>query len=169
MAFQSTRDPAQGRLLLLTAVLFVSYLCVAIPLPIVPVFVTERLGLGNVWAGLGVGIAFLATIVTRGYAGGLADGRGAKLAVVRGLACYMAGAATASLAGFLSGTPQTAFVVLLAGRLLLGLGESLVGVRCDRMGRRPRRSGPFGPRAVLHRRCDLRRTRRRRSDWPGIA
>jgi MFS family permease len=40
----------------------------------------------------------------------------------------MAGAATASLAGFLSGTPQTAFVVLLAGRLLLGLGESLVGV-----------------------------------------
>ncbi|HEX3708862.1 MAG TPA: MFS transporter [Pseudolabrys sp.] len=128
MAFQSTRDPAQGRLLLLTAVLFVSYLCVAIPLPIVPVFVTERLGLGNVWAGLGVGIAFLATIVTRGYAGGLADGRGAKLAVVRGLACYMAGAATASLAGFLSGTPQTAFVVLLAGRLLLGLGESLVGV-----------------------------------------
>lgn len=128
MAFQSTRDPAQGRLLLLTAVLFISYLCVAIPLPIVPVFVTERLGLGNVWAGLGVGIAFVATIVTRGYAGTLSDRRGAKLAVGRGLALYTAGALTSLLAGLLSATPLTAFLVLLAGRLLLGLGESLVGV-----------------------------------------
>jgi MFS family permease len=128
MAIQSTRDPAQGRLLLLTAVLFISYLCVAMPLPIVPVFVTEQLGLGNVWAGLGVGIAFFATIVTRGYAGTLSDRRGAKLAVGRGLALYMAGALTSLLAGLLSATPLTAFLVLLAGRLLLGLGESLVGV-----------------------------------------
>ena len=85
MAFQSTRDPAQGRLLLLTAVLFVSYLCVAMPLPIVPVYVTEWLGLSNVWAGLGVGIAFFATVVTRGYAGSLADRIGAKVALARGL------------------------------------------------------------------------------------
>lgn len=128
MAFQSTRDPAQGRLLLLTAVLFISYLCVAIPLPIVPVFVTGQLGLGNVWAGLGVGIAFFATIVTRGYAGALSDRRGAKLAVGRGLALYVAGALISLLAGLLSATPLTAFLVLLAGRLLLGLGESLAGV-----------------------------------------
>src|SRR6202034_409312 len=71
MAFQSTRDPAQVRLLLLTAILFVAYLCVAIPLPILPVYVSGRLGFGNVWAGLGVGVAFFATIVTRGYAGAL--------------------------------------------------------------------------------------------------
>jgi hypothetical protein len=31
MAFQSTRDQTQDRLLLLTAVLFISYLCVAVP------------------------------------------------------------------------------------------------------------------------------------------
>ena len=66
MPFQSTRDPAQGRLLLLTAILFISYLCIAMSLPVVPVYVTGRLGLSNVWAGLGVGIAFLATIVSRG-------------------------------------------------------------------------------------------------------
>ncbi|MEG6509515.1 hypothetical protein V6C03_11090 [Methyloligella sp. 2.7D] len=69
MAFQSTRDKTPGRFYLLTSILFVSYLCVAIPLPVVPVYVTETLGLGNVWAGLAVGIAFLATIATRGYAG----------------------------------------------------------------------------------------------------
>jgi len=70
----------------LTAVLFVSYLCVAIPLPIVPVYVTERLGLSNVSAGLGVGIAFLATSSPRGHAARLSDRRGAKVAVGRGLA-----------------------------------------------------------------------------------
>lgn len=128
MALQSTRDPAQARVLLLIAVLFMSYLCVAMPLPIVPVFVTGRLGLGNVWAGLGVGIAFFATIVTRGYAGSLADRRGTKVALARGLAFYVAGALTSLVAGLLPHAPWTAFLVLLAGRLLLGLGESLVGV-----------------------------------------
>lgn len=124
----SSHDPARARLLLLTAVLFVSYLCVAIPLPIVPVFVIQKLGLGNAWAGLGVGTAFLATIVTRGYAGSLSDRRGAKLAVVLGLALYALSAAVSMVAGFLAHTPLLAFAVLVAGRLLLGLGESLVGV-----------------------------------------
>lgn len=128
MASPPTRDPAQARLLLLTAVLFLSYLCVALPLPIVPVFVTERLGFGNVWAGLGVGSAFFATILTRGYAGFLSDRHGAKIALARGLVVYVAGASTALLAGLLAEMPTAAFLVLLTGRLLLGFGESLVGV-----------------------------------------
>jgi MFS family permease len=128
MAFRLARDPTQGRLLSLTAVLFISYLCVAIPLPVVPVYVTGQLGLSNAWAGLGVGISFLATIVTRGYAGSLSDRRGVKVAVGRGLAFYAAGALTSLAAGLLFHAPLMAFLVLLAGRLLLGLGESLVGV-----------------------------------------
>jgi MFS family permease len=128
MAFQSIRDPAQRRLLLLTAVFFISYLCVAIPLPVVPVFVTGQLGFDNVWAGLGVGIAFFSTIVTRGYAGSLSDRNGPKVALVRGLVLYFIGALISLLAGILSGAPLTAFFVLLAGRLILGLGESLVGI-----------------------------------------
>jgi len=128
MALRTTIDPAQGRLLLLSSVLFGSYLCVAIPLPIVPVYVTAKLGLDNVWAGLAVGVAFFATIVTRGHAGGLADRRGAKVAVAWGLVLYAASGALASLAGLLPHAPSAAFGILLAARLLLGLGESLVGV-----------------------------------------
>ncbi|WLE62000.1 arabinose transporter [Burkholderia plantarii] len=120
-------DSSRTRLHLLAAILFVSYLCVAIPLPVIPVFVTHRLGLDNVWAGLGVGIAFLSTIFTRGYAGNLADRLGAKTAVVRGMLLYAGGAAISLLAGF-AGAPWAAFGTLVLGRLLLGLGESLVGV-----------------------------------------
>lgn len=119
---------AQARLLLLVAILFLSYLCVAIPLPVVPVQVTDGLGLGNLQAGLAVGIAFLATILTRGPAGRVSDRAGAKIAVERGLALYAAGALVSLLAGLASLAPITAFLVLIAGRLLVGLGESLVGV-----------------------------------------
>lgn len=128
MAFQSTRDPADGRLLLLTAILFMSYLCIGMSLPIVPIYVTGQLGLGNGWAGLGVGIAFLSTIMTRGYAGSLADHRGAKVAAVRGLALYAAGALASVVAGLSVHTPWASYLLLIAGRLVLGLGESLVAV-----------------------------------------
>jgi MFS family permease len=128
MTPDSTRDPAVARLWLLAAVLFVAYLGVAIPLPIVPVYVTGQLGLGNAWAGLAVGITFLATVVARAQAGSLVDRRGAKAATARGFAFYAAGASMSLLAGLPVLTPPVAFVVLLAGRLLLGLGESLVGV-----------------------------------------
>ena len=95
----ASRDPAQARLLRLAAVLFLSYLCVAIPLPVVSVFVTRKLGFENVWAGLAVGVAFFSTILTRGVAGNLSDRRGAKLSVGRGLVFYAAGAAVSLVAG----------------------------------------------------------------------
>ncbi len=128
MAFESTSDPARGRLLLLSAILFISYLCVGMSLPVVPIYVTSQLGLGNAWAGLGVGIAFLATILTRGYAGGLSDHRGPKVAVIRGLAFYAAGALASLGAGLLGQAPWSSYALLIGGRLLIGLGESLVAV-----------------------------------------
>jgi MFS family permease len=124
----SGRDPAQGRLLSLASVLFVSYLCVAIPLPVIPVYVTGHLGLGNGWAGLAVGIAFLSTILTRGHAGALSDRQGAKVATIRDLFFYAAGALFSLVAGLSFLSPGLALTVLMIGRLLIGYGESLVGV-----------------------------------------
>jgi len=128
MTSSINRDPADRRLLLLTAVLFLCYLCIAIPLPIVPVFVTTTLGYDNVWAGLGVGIAFFATIASRGLSGTFSDKRGAKLALSRGLTFYAVGALTCLGAGLVSAVPLAAYATLLTGRLLIGLGESLVTV-----------------------------------------
>ena len=128
MTSSSTSAPVQRRLWRLAAALFVSYLCVGIALPVVPVQVTRHLGLGNAWAGLAVGIAFLATVASRGYAGTLSDRRGARLAVLRGLLFYVAGAAVCAVAGLPTLASWQALAVLVGGRLLLGLGESLVAV-----------------------------------------
>lgn len=128
MTVPATRDIAQARLLRLIATLFIAYLCVGLALPVVPVFVSEQLGLSNAFAGLGVGAAFLATIATRGYAGSLSDRCGAKPAVARGLGFYIAGAVVTLLAGVVGHAAWTAFLLLLVGRILLGWGESLVAV-----------------------------------------
>lgn len=118
----------QRRMLLLAVILFISYLCVAIALPVVPVFVAGTLHFGNVWAGLGVGVAFLSTIVSRGWAGSYSDRRGGKAAAIRGLQFYVIGAVICIAAGLASGLPVTAYLLLLAGRLVIGLGESLTAV-----------------------------------------
>lgn len=114
--------------LLLVAVLFIAYLCVGMALPVVPLFVTGSLGRGNGEAGLAVGIAFAATLLTRGLAGKRADRQGAKPAVLLGLGGYLVGALLALAADGPWGTAPMAFAVLLVSRLFIGLGESLVTV-----------------------------------------
>lgn len=109
----------------LTLALTLSYLAVAAPLPVIPVFVTGPLGLSGAAAGLAAGLPFLTTIATRLYAGRFADRRGGKTGMLRGLVVYVA-ASLICLAATLPALPHlTAYGVLLAGRLLLGLGESL--------------------------------------------
>ncbi len=128
MASSSTADPAKRQLLLLVAALFVAYMCVGMSLPVTPVFANKVLGFDALWAGVAVGAAFLATILTRGHAGKLTDQAGPKKAVVRGFCFYVVSAIVSAAAGLCIQWPQAAYAVLIAGRVLLGLGESLVTV-----------------------------------------
>ena len=112
----------------LSLALFVAYLCIAIALPVVSVFVTAQLGYSNGLAGLAVGIAFASTILTRGMAGRIADGRGSRYCMLRGLWIYTAAGLVCCSAGWTGFPAPVAYLVLVAGRLLLGVGESLVVV-----------------------------------------
>lgn len=121
-------DLAYRRVVALSAALFLSYLAVAMPLPATPVFVVQGLGLDNAFGGLAIGIAFLSTILTRNHAGTLADRLGGKVCMRRGLVVYAAAGLICLLAGWPGLSVAGDYVVLIVGRLLLGLGESLTMV-----------------------------------------
>ena len=113
------------RVVWLTLALFLSYLCVGMSLPVTSVYVTTQLGFGNALAGLAVGIAFASTIATRGMAGRLSDRRGGKYCTIRGLWVYAFAGLVGLAANWPALPPLAAYGVLIVGRLLLGVGESM--------------------------------------------
>jgi len=144
MTLTDPPDLAMRSVIGLTAALFLSYLTVAMSLPAVPVHVVETLRFGNAWGGLAVGIAFLSTILTRGRAGAWSDRVGGKLTMQRGLLLYAASGLICLAAALPGLSVAASYSVLIAGRLLLGVGESvaLVGMMSWAIGLMgPARSG----------------------------
>ncbi len=119
-------SPASGvtkALLPFTLIVFAGYCAVGLPLAALPLLVHTGLGYGTVVVGIVVGLAPAATLLTRQFAGRLADRRGPRLGVLLGLATAAASGVCYLAAGWLHAGP--ALAALIAGRLLLGLGDSL--------------------------------------------
>ena len=121
--------PAPGSytvLLPIIGAVFVAYLVIGLALPILPLHVHERLGFGPFVVGVVAGSQFAAALISRMSAGRYTDTRGPKRAIVIGLL-------TASGAGlfyllslrFVS-DPASSVWVLLVGRALLGVADSLI-------------------------------------------
>ncbi|HEY1609807.1 MAG TPA: MFS transporter [Paraburkholderia sp.] len=105
--------------------LFIAYFAIAMSLSAVPIYVVNSMHLSNAYGGLAVGIAFLSTILTRGAAGLRADRLGGKASMQRGLLVYVLAGVVCLLAALPQWSTPLAYAILIAGRLLLGLGESL--------------------------------------------
>jgi len=95
-------------------------------LPAIPVYVTQQLRFGNALGGLAVGIAFLSTILTRNHAGSVADRISGKVCMLRGLKLYALASLICLISAWTALPAAAAYALLIAGRLLLGLGESQV-------------------------------------------
>lgn len=112
-------------LFLLCLTVFLGCLTVSLPLPAIPVFVRQQLGFADWIVGCAVGIQFFATVLTRKFAGSIADRLGGHVALRRGLVACAAAGATYLAADWLPTGPTTKLAVLAGGRVLLGIGESL--------------------------------------------
>lgn len=101
-----------------------AYLAVGLPLAVLPGWALD-LGFGPVVGGLLVSAQYLATVASRLLVGPVIDRSGPRRGVVLGFLCC-AGAGIATVAALQLPSPIAALAVMLAGRLLLGAGESLV-------------------------------------------
>jgi MFS family permease len=119
-------SPAITALLPIMAVVFIVYLVIGFAMPVLPLHVHQVLGLGTVVVGLVAGSQFAAALLSRPWAGHYADSRGAKRAVVAGLLVAVAAGLSYLLSLRFVATPGVSVAVLIAGRVLLGVGESFV-------------------------------------------
>ncbi len=104
---------------------FVCYLSIGLPLAVLPAFVHFRMGMHAALAGLVISIQYVATFLSRPWAGRISDRAGAKVSVLWGMsACTLSGLLLlAAVAARFS--PSLTFATLIASRLALGVGESL--------------------------------------------
>lgn len=130
MTFQAAAAEPPQRVLLrfgpAVLVIFFGYLTFTLPLAALPLQIHDRLGYGTIIVGVAIGIQSLVTLVTRQFAGGLCDRKGAKPVVLLGGSCSLAGCLIYLGA---SSAPLGAGILLAAiliARAALGVGESLV-------------------------------------------
>ena len=114
-------------LLQLSTALFITFIIIGLPLPVLPLYLHNDLGFGTAMVGLAIGAHFLSTLLFRNMAGRLADVYGGKRTSTTGIViCAISGLPylVVSLHAF---SPSTQFAIILCGRVCLGIGHSLLG------------------------------------------
>ncbi|MEG2629762.1 MAG: arabinose transporter, partial [Comamonas sp.] len=103
------------QLLPIALAVFVGFLTIGLPLPVLPLHLHDTLGMGTLAVGVVIGAQFAAALLSRAWAGAMADTQGARRAVIAGLvlaAC--SGLAYLASLAFVA-TPATSVGVLLLG------------------------------------------------------
>jgi MFS family permease len=108
-----------------TVASFLGFLAIGVPLPVLSIYVQDSLGFSPFVVGLIIGLQSLATLLTRRYAGHLCDTAGPKRTTMFGFASASAAGVLYLVSVACTEHRELALAVLAAGRLVLGLGESL--------------------------------------------
>ena len=114
-----------ARLLPLDIAVFLVYFTIGAPLPVLSLFVHDRLGFDPIIVGIVIGAQAAATLLARPLAGGVSDRRGTRAAVMIGALISILAGMFYFIGTLLEFSPIAALVAILAGRMALGLGDSL--------------------------------------------
>jgi MFS family permease len=105
---------------------FVCYLSIGLPLAILPEYVHLRMGFSAALAGLVISIQYIATLLSRPWAGRISDHKGAKISVQWGMATLtVSGLLLVGAASLHRNPAWLSLASLFASRLVMGVAESL--------------------------------------------
>jgi MFS family permease len=107
---------------------FVAFLCIGLPIAVMPGYVHNQLGFSAVVAGLVIGSQYLATLLSRPVAGKICDSIGTKRAIVYGLSGIGLSGVLTVIAIGLERFAGTSLTILIIARLFLGASQGLIGV-----------------------------------------
>ncbi|WP_346830664.1 MFS transporter [Pseudomonas abietaniphila] len=107
---------------------FVAFLCIGLPIAVMPGYVHNQLGFSAVVAGLVIGSQYLATLLSRPVAGRICDTIGTKRAIVYGLSGIALSGVLTVVAILLESFAQASLIILVIARLILGGSQGLIGV-----------------------------------------
>ena len=124
-AARPSRLGITGQIVGSTSFTLVVYLAIGLPLAILPAYVHLRMGFSAALAGLVISVQYIATFLSRPWAGHISDHAGAKIAVIWGMAMCTGSGILLLAAALLHGIPWLSITCLVASRLALGVGESL--------------------------------------------
>lgn len=107
---------------------FIAFLCIGLPIAVIPGYVHDQLGFSAVIAGATIGSQYLSTLLSRPLAGRVADSIGTKRAIVYGLSGIAVSGLLTLLATLLDSQPMASLTILIIGRVCLGVAQGLIGV-----------------------------------------
>lgn len=107
---------------------FIAFICIGLPIAVIPGYAHEQLGFSAVVAGVTIGSQYLATLLSRPMAGRMSDNVGTKRAIVLGLSGILLSGVLTFFATLLHSLPSLSLGILLVGRVLLGVAQGLIGV-----------------------------------------
>jgi MFS family permease len=119
-------QPEIARVVFVIAAVFLGFLTIGMPLPVLSIFVHDQLGYGGLMVGWVIAAQSIATLLTRPIAARLSDSRGPQVSATAGLCACAAAALLYVAAASLAARPNLRLAALFLGRGSLGLGESLL-------------------------------------------
>lgn len=107
---------------------FIAFMCIGLPIAVLPGYIHDQLGFSALIAGLAIASQYLATLLSRPFAGRATDSLGSKRAIVFGLIGIVISGALTLLATLLESFPVTSLSILFVARVFLGVAQGLIGV-----------------------------------------
>jgi len=105
-------------------IIFIEFLIMGISLGVIPLYVHDTLNFSNIVVGLVIGLQYAATLLTRHFAGKMADTKGGRKAVVTGILLSALSGLFCMISYWIKSNPVESLLSLSVGRILLGIGES---------------------------------------------